>query len=140
MGNDRISVSNDGKYISRKVVSCSIPLRRREESAFGMGDGDGDDRSDLTVPMRCTISTSSYLESKSSEGILRASTFYIIQNDVLTLPLCKQLCPNASLAMMYRGQQSPVHDMQNLSIQNVFPFDFQMPHVLLPLTASISGV
>ena len=52
-----------------------------------------------------TISTSSYLESKSSEGILRASTFHIIKNDVLKLPLCKQLCPNASLAMMYQGQQ-----------------------------------
>lgn len=91
--------------MSRKVASYSLSLRRREESVFGMGDGDGDDISDLTVPMRCTISTSSYLESKSSEGILRASTFHIIRNDVLRLPLCKQLCPNASLAMMYPGQQ-----------------------------------
>ena len=91
--------------ISRKVASYSVSLRRREESAFGMGDGNDDDISDLTVLMRCTISTSSYLESKISEGILRASTFHITRNDVLILPLCKQLCPNASLAMMYQGQQ-----------------------------------
>lgn len=41
--------------MSRKVAIYSVSLRRREGSAFGMGDGDGEDISDLTVPMRCTI-------------------------------------------------------------------------------------